>query len=927
MPPRLRIPLLVAATVALTGALALGLWRHEQSGVHAQARADARAAATAIEDRAGSAVLALQGLRAAYDFSPGAFERTAGVPLRRPEIVAVGWAPRVPAAERSSLEATERIRIAAPADALFTYPLLLATEAAQSTDVVDLGSDPSLGRALRQARTSGAPRISAPVRLPDGRLGSYAFVPVFRQGALLDTPGRRKDALRGLVVGALAAAPLVEGALAGLGPARVTDGPSVLSAGPATGVAVSRANVGGRTWRIAVPVASPSPLAPSAVALLGLALALVLLSGSRLLARARDDVRALRQALTRLRVRTAEQLQAAQEQVARSEEAVELVAAVGEAAVLDVDGDGIIRSCSGALGQLLGYTDADLRGTAIYALLHPDDLLAPPSGPQRYARSDGEYVVLESRRLTRRDPLGFAAGVVTVLREPTRADATRTVAQRLADAVALEPDPVELFSIVAEETALELDVRSASVVRFETTGFGSVVGAWTRDEAGAMRGTTVDLAAGPVGTVYREGRAVTGAAPLRVGARLWGALVADGVDVTRLSALAEISQGTIAFADASSRLTALATRDALTNLPDHRAFQEQLRAEVRRAQRHERALSLVLLNLDGFRRLNDEHGRLAGDRVLAEVSRRLGATIRQGEIVSRLGGDHFGWILPETEGLNGWIGAERARRAISTVSFEGIGTVTASAGVCDLEDLGGADELLALTEVALVHAKSSGGDATFRYSAELDESESELEPEETRPLQRLRTLAQELDANDPGLDGHSERVARLAEKLALSAGWRSDQAVRLSQAAFVHDVGKVSVSEDVLRKQGPLDESELEEIRNHPDTGAAIAVNALDQEQVSWVRYHHERWDGTGYPSQLAGELIPAGARLLALAEAWDAMTSAKSYGEALSVEAALAECRSEDGKQFAPEAVSALERLWKLGALTPADLAASTEL
>ncbi len=925
MPVRLRIPVLVGATLALTAALALGLWRHEQSDVRAHARADARAAAAAVESRAGSALLALQSLRAAYDFSPGAFERTAGVPLELPELVAVGWAPRVPAAERGSLEAARQIRIAAPADALYTYPLLLAAEPAPGADVLDLGSDASLGTALREARTTGSPRLSAPVRLPDGRLGSYAFVPVYESGTPLDTPGRRTDALRGLVVGALAAAPLVESSLTGLGPARVTDGPSVLSAGPAAG-AVSHAVVGGRSWRIVVPVASPSPLAPAAVAMLGLALALVLLTGSRLLARARDDVRALRGALTRLRARTAEQLQAAEEQVARSEEAVALVATVGEAAVLDVDRDGIIRSCSGSLEQLLGYTDADLRGTAIYALLHPDDLLAPPSGPQRYARADGEYVVLESRRLTRRDPLGFAAGVVTVLREPARTDATRTVAQRLADAVALEPDPVELFSIVAEEIALDLGVAGASVVRFEASGFGSVVGAWAQDAAGAQPGTTVELTAGAVATVYGEGRAVTGAAPLRVGARLWGALVAEAVDAARLSALAEISQSTIAFADASSRLTALATRDALTNLPDHRAFQEQLRAEVRRAQRHERALSLVLINIDGFRSLNDVHGRLAGDRVLAEVARRLGATVRQGEIVSRIGGDHFGWILPEAEGLNGWIGAERARRAISTVPFAGVGTVTASAGVCDLEDLGGSDELLALTEVALVHAKSSGGDATFRYSAELDES-AETELEETRPLQRLRSLAQELDAHDPGTDGHSERVARLAEKLALSAGWRSDQAIRLSQAAFVHDVGKLSVSEDVLRKQGPLDERELEEIRNHPDTGAEIAVSALDPEQVSWVRYHHERWDGEGYPSRLAGELIPAGARLLALAEAWDSMTSNRSYGDALSVEAALAECRGEDGKQFAPEAVAALERLWKLGALTPADLAATSEL
>jgi HD-GYP domain-containing protein (c-di-GMP phosphodiesterase class II) len=109
-------------------------------------------------------------------------------------------------------------------------------------------------------------------------------------------------------------------------------------------------------------------------------------------------------------------------------------------------------------------------------------------------------------------------------------------------------------------------------------------------------------------------------------------------------------------------------------------------------------------------------------------------------------------------------------------------------------------------------------------------------------------------------------------------------------------------------------------MRNHPDTGAELAVKALDEEQLVWIRHHHERWDGAGYPHGAAGEAIPPGARLLALAEAWDAMTSHRAYGEALAPADALAECRRERGTQFAPEAVDALERLWALGALESAD-------
>jgi HD-GYP domain-containing protein (c-di-GMP phosphodiesterase class II) len=168
-------------------------------------------------------------------------------------------------------------------------------------------------------------------------------------------------------------------------------------------------------------------------------------------------------------------------------------------------------------------------------------------------------------------------------------------------------------------------------------------------------------------------------------------------------------------------------------------------------------------------------------------------------------------------------------------------------------------------------------------------------------------------------------VARLSEKLALSSGWSGERAIRLAQAALLHDVGKLGVDEDVLRKPGPLSAEELEQIRNHPDTGAELAVNALDEEQLAWIRHHHERWDGAGYPTGAAGEAIPGGARLLALAEAWDAMTSSRVYGEALTLAEAVAECKRERGKQFAPEAVDALERLWALGALDDADVRATT--
>jgi len=898
MPARLRLPVALLVCALATAGLSLTLWRAENDDVRDEAGERARGVAASLEQRAATAVLALQGVRAAYDASssvePQAFSTHARVPLARPEIAAVGWVPRVAAAQRGEVEATEQIRITAPAGAAFTYPLVRQEPAATSLEVLDLSSDPSLGEALRSARTTGQPRLSSPVRLPgDGRVGVFAFVPVFAKGLPLQTPAERRDALTGLVAGAVVASELVHASTTGLPDGlgvRVTDGPIVLAEGPGGG-AVAQAQLGGRTWRVSLSPASASPVAPIGAVFAGLALMLLL-------------------AVASLRLRRAESRIGEERQTRR------LVADASDALVLELDRDGVITSCSAAVEQLLGYTCEEIVGVEAYSLVHPDDLLSPANGPQRYARKDGTYVVLEGRRLSRRDERGFVAGAVTVLRGPAAVTA-RTAELRIQDAVALEPDPVELFSVVAEETSIDLGVDAASVVRFETGGFGTIVGAC--EPQGSTRlvpGTTFPLEGDePAAHVFRTGQAASGAAPIRVGARLWGALVADG-DSVRLLELALAAQPAIAFADASAQLGALATRDQLTNLPDHRAFHEQLRSESRRAQRHERALSLVLVNIDGFKQINAEHGRLAGDRLLAEVGRRLAATVRNGELVSRLSADHFGWILPETEGLNGWIAAERARRSLAVAPIEGIGHVTASAGVCDFEDVGGADELLALAEVALVHAKSSGGDATFRYSSELDDDNKQLEVEDDRGLSRLRALARELDAEDPGTEGHSERVSRLAEKLALSCGWDADRAVRLAQAAQLHDVGKLGIGEAVLRKPGPLSAEELEQIRNHPDTGAEIAVKALDEEQLGWIRHHHERWDGAGYPNGVAGEAIPAGARLLALAEAWDSMTSSRVYGDALTAADALAECKRERGTQFAPEAVDALHRLWALGAL-----------
>ncbi len=154
---------------------------------------------------------------------------------------------------------------------------------------------------------------------------------------------------------------------------------------------------------------------------------------------------------------------------------------------------------------------------------------------------------------------------------------------------------------------------------------------------------------------------------------------------------------------------------------------------------------------------------------------------------------------------------------------------------------------------------------------------------------------------------HSERVASLAERLALAQGWTAKRASPLHASGLLHDVGKIGIPDEILLKPGPLTDAEYYQVKRHAEMGAYIAAKVLEAEQIAWVHGHHERWDGTGYPDRIAAEQIPDGAQLLALADAWDVMTQGRTYKPTKGTDEAIAECMAEAGHQFAPAAVDAL--------------------
>jgi HD-GYP domain-containing protein (c-di-GMP phosphodiesterase class II) len=184
----------------------------------------------------------------------------------------------------------------------------------------------------------------------------------------------------------------------------------------------------------------------------------------------------------------------------------------------------------------------------------------------------------------------------------------------------------------------------------------------------------------------------------------------------------------------------------------------------------------------------------------------------------------------------------------------------------------------------------------------------------------LAALASAQAARDPTTAAHCTRVTYLAGRLATWMGWDEARLQKLSVGARLHDIGKVMISDTILRKRGPLSPQELAEIRTHPSAGARLIgpVEAA-AEALPYVLYHHERWDGSGYPTQLPGPEVPEGARLLAVVDAFDAMTSTRPYRRALPTFHALSEIERCAGTQFDPEIAHAFLRAWSAGAFADA--------
>jgi diguanylate cyclase (GGDEF)-like protein len=374
-----------------------------------------------------------------------------------------------------------------------------------------------------------------------------------------------------------------------------------------------------------------------------------------------------------------------------------------------------------------------------------------------------------------------------------------------------------------------------------------------------------------------------------------------------LEAIAELAVVACRNAEAYQTACTAASTDALTGLLNHGALQVRLREEIARAARDGHPLSCVLIDLDDFKRVNDEQGHLAGDELLRRVAAALHAELRPYDCAARYGGDEFALLLPGTDEEAARAVAERVREELHGSAEAARPAVRCSVGIAAWGAGMGADDLLAQADRGLLLAKRTGKGRVAIATLDTQQELARLAASDGSPV-AVQALAAAIETRDHYFQGHSELVVRLATRVAMLMGLPADAVERIGHAALLHDVGKLAVPHEILGKGGTLDADEWDVMTEHPVLGERILRRLPQLAAIApIVRHEHEHWDGSGYPDGLAGARIPLASRIILACDAYAAMTTSRPYRPARPQDAAIAELRARAGTQFDPDVVAAL--------------------
>lgn len=405
-----------------------------------------------------------------------------------------------------------------------------------------------------------------------------------------------------------------------------------------------------------------------------------------------------------------------------------------------------------------------------------------------------------------------------------------------------------------------------------------------------------------------------------------------------MSTLADLLATALHNANVFQKLQKQSITDGLTLIKTRRFFFEALSSELKRASRSGRPISVVLMDLDKFKGVNDTKGHLEGDLVLTRVGRLLEQKCRQSNVVARYGGDEFIILMPETGVEQAQVLAERLRLWISQDPMLAEHHITGSFGVASFPVHGFAmEDIVRVADKGMYISKRKGGDcvstaeeaaggetAAVRRQVISGYIEGFLQREHTGPehveelittlkkmcgeeghtgqilREAIETLTGAAESRELNSSGHGEMVARYSEIIARSLGLTAEEIDDLVFAARVHDVGKLFVPERILNKPGPLTEGEFYVLKMHADVSGEILATLPDGKKLrEAVQHHHESFDGGGYPGGLRGEQIPLWARIMAITDAYVNMTSERSFAPAKTSEQALAELEKLSGTRY----------------------------
>jgi diguanylate cyclase (GGDEF)-like protein len=384
---------------------------------------------------------------------------------------------------------------------------------------------------------------------------------------------------------------------------------------------------------------------------------------------------------------------------------------------------------------------------------------------------------------------------------------------------------------------------------------------------------------------------------------------------------------------AFDKLAHMSRTDELTGLANRRHFLEVLRAFYHQARRYNRPLSLIQIDIDFFKAVNDACGHQGGDELIKAIARDIETACRKADLPARLGGDEFVILLPETSSTDAAVMAERVRQAVGANAIAAARLnmkVTVSIGITDLNagEIASPEEMLGLADRAMYAAKELGRDrivqahdlAGVTWKGEqsghrVDTLHKKLAGLDTEFkglfLRAIQEVIEVLEQRDPYMVAHALKVRHYAVLIANEMELPDRVVQRVEIAGMLHDIGMLALPDSILLCPGELDEPQWQVLRRHPLLSVRImeGMEFLEQE-IPAVRYHHERFDGKGYPEGIAGASIPLTARILAVAEAFVGMSSPRSFRAPHSPQEALKEIVAGSGTQFYPKVLEAFQAL-----------------